>query len=274
MGPSSPAVERRTRLCASGVVPRRSRTGATSSPCLRLGFGAAKQRHMAQETHHSDRLSEAGRRSAEIPGARTRRPRLLGHRRHVPRQHRASRRRTGIRVLRRPAVRQRPAALRASADRLRQGHRAAVPHHARLQGGAPLRLGHPRPARRTRGAAPARHHRQGADRRDGHREVQRRLPGVGAQVHQRMARLRHPPGPLGRLRQRLQDARSDLHGVGDLGVQAAVGQGPCLRGQSGAAVLLERRNAAVQPRTADGRRRLPESPGPGDHRRLPGQRGR
>ena len=34
VGPSSPAVERRTRLCASGVVPRRSRTGATSSPCL------------------------------------------------------------------------------------------------------------------------------------------------------------------------------------------------------------------------------------------------
>ncbi len=34
VGPSSPAFERRTRLCASGVVPRRSRTGATSSPCL------------------------------------------------------------------------------------------------------------------------------------------------------------------------------------------------------------------------------------------------
>ena len=27
------------------------------------------------------------------------------------------------------------------------------------------------------------------------------------QVHRRVARLRHPPGPLGRLRQRLQDAR-------------------------------------------------------------------
>ena len=37
-------------------------------------------------------------------------------------------------------------------------------------------------------AAPARHHRQGADRGDGHREVQRRLPGLGAQVHRRVAR--------------------------------------------------------------------------------------
>src|SRR5258705_3064574 len=35
VGPSSPAVERRTLVCASGVVPRRSRTGATSSPCLK-----------------------------------------------------------------------------------------------------------------------------------------------------------------------------------------------------------------------------------------------
>ena len=43
---------------------------------------------------------------------------------------------------------------------------------------------------------------------------------------ERVACLRHPPGPLGRLRQRLQDAGSDVHGVGDLGVQAAVGQGP------------------------------------------------
>ena len=66
----------------------------------------------------------------------------------------------------------------------------------------------------------------------------------------------------------------DLHGVGDLGVQAAVGQGPGLRGQPGAAVLLERRDAAVQPRTADGRRRLPEPPGPGDHGRIPDHRGR
>ena len=61
----------------------------------------------------------------------------------------------------------------------------------------------------------------------------------------------------------------DVHGVGDLGVQTVVGQGPGLRGLPRAAVLLERRDAAVQPRTADGRRRLPEPPGPGDHGGIP-----
>ena len=92
---------------------------------------------------------------------------------------------------------------------------------------------------------------------------------VGAEVHRRVARLRHPPGALGRLRQRLQDAQPRLHGVGHLGVQAAPRQGPGLRGLPGAALLLERRDAAVQPRAADGRRRLPEAPGPGRHRRRP-----
>ncbi len=87
-----------------------------------------------------------------------------------------------------------------------------------------------------------------------------------------MAGLCDPPGALGRLRQRLQDARSALHGVGDLGVQAAVGQGPGLRGLPGAAVLLARRNPAVQPRTADGRRRLPEPAGPGPHGGIQGGR--
>ena len=98
------------------------------------------------------------------------------------------------------------------------------------------------------------------------------VPRVGAEVHRRVARLRHPPGPLGRLRQRLPDAQPGLHGVGDLGVQAALRQGPGLRGLPGAALLLERRDAAVQPRAADGRRRLPDPPGPGGHRRLPAHR--
>ena len=50
-----------------------------------------------------------------------------------------------------------------------------------------------------------------------------------------------------------------LHGVGDLGLQAALRQGPGLRGLPGAALLLERRDPAVQPRAADGRRRLPDA---------------
>ena len=97
-------------------------------------------------------------------------------------------------------------------------------HHARLPGGAPLRLGHPRPARRdSRPSASSGITDKSADRRDGHRGVQRRLPRVGAALHRRVARLRHPPGPLGRLRQRLQDARPGLHGVGHLGVQDSCG---------------------------------------------------
>ena len=44
-------------------------------------------------------------------------------------------------------------------------------------------------------------------------------------------------------------------------------QGPGLRGLPRAALLLERPDAAVQPRAADGRRRLQEPPGPGRHRR-------
>jgi hypothetical protein len=46
-------------------------------------------------------------------------------------------------------------------------------------------------------------------------------------------------------------------------------QGPGLRGLPDPALLLERPDAAVQPRAADGRGRLPDASGPGDHRRLP-----
>ena len=61
---------------------------------------------------------------------------------------------------------------------------------------------------------------------------------------------------------RLQDARRDVHGVGHLGVQAPLRPGHGVRGLPRAAVLLARRDPAVQPRAADGRRRLPVAPGP------------
>ena len=51
----------------------------------------------------------------------------------------------------------------------------------------------------------------------GDRDVQRQVPRVGDEVHRRVARLRHPPGPLGRLRQRLQHPEPRLHGVGASG---------------------------------------------------------
>ncbi len=175
-------------------------------------------------------------------------------------------------LLRRPSVRQRPPALRAPPHGLREGRLPALPDHAGQAGAPPLRLGHARTARRARGDAPARDHREERDRGDGRRGVQRRRPSLGARVHGGVGGLRHPLGPLGRLRGRLQDARRRLHGVGDLGVQAAARQGPRLRGLPRAAVLRARPDAAEQPRAGDGRRRLPHAPGPVRDRHVPARR--
>ena len=197
--------------------------------------------------------------------------RVLEHwdaRRDVLRVRRAPggrrRRRQRVRLLRRPAVRQRPAALRPPAHRLRQGRRAPLPDDARPP--VERRFGwdcHGLPAEVE------------AEKQLGiagqpeitalrHRRVQRRLPHERAALHRRLGALRHPPGPLGRLRQRLQDPRPRLHGERHVGVQDAVGQGPRLRGLPGAGLLLALRDAAEQHRDADGRR-LPRPPGPGAH---------
>ena len=71
----------------------------------------------------------------------------------VEQRDRGRGRRQRVRLLRRPAVRQRAAALRPPAHRLRQGHRPALPDDARQAGRAAVRLGHPRAARRARGDA-------------------------------------------------------------------------------------------------------------------------
>ena len=80
---------------------------------------------------------------------------------------------------------------------------------------------------------------------------------LGAALHRRVARLRHPAGPLGRLRQRLQDARPRLHGERHVGVQDAVRQGPDLPGLPGALVLLARQTplSARRPRSTTSTRR-------------------
>ena len=120
---------------------------------------------------------------------------------------------------------------------------------------------------RARGDAPARDEDDRGDPRPRHREVQRGVPQVRLRVHLGVARLRHPPGALGRLRQRLQDPRPPLHGERHVGLQAAPRQGARLRGLPRAALLLERRDAAVQPRAADGRGRLPAARRPRRDRR-------
>ena len=225
------------------------------------------------QVSHTAATGDERRRPVEpvVPADRGSGARLLGRRRHLPGQRRAARRGRGrrqrVRLLRRPALRQRAAALRPPADRLRQGPGAALPDDARAPRRAPLRLGHPRPAGRARGDAPARHEDDRGDPRPRHREVQRRVPQVRLRVHLGVARLRHPPGPLGRLRQRLQDPRPPLHGERHVGLQAAPRQGAGLRGLPRAALLLERRDAAVQPRAADGRGRLPAARRPGRDRR-------
>ncbi len=210
--------------------------------------------------------------SPELPGDRARRARVLEAGRHLPGLDRRARpgreRLERVRLLRRPSLRQRPAPLRSPPHRIRQGRRAAVPDDAGQEGRPPVRLGHPRPARRTRSRTSARHHRQVRDRPDGTRRLQRRVPCLRAALHEGVGGVRHPPGTLGRLRQRLQDARRQLHGERHLGVQAALGQGPRLRGLPRPALLLEGPDPALEPRVADGRRRLQDASGPGGDDRV------
>ena len=107
-----------------------------------------------------------------------------------------------------------------------------------------------------------------ADHRLRHRAVQRPLPPVGPALHRRVGAVRHPPGPVGRLRARLQDHGHLLHGERHLGVQAAVGQGAAVPGPSGHALLVGGRDTAVELRDPT-RRRHPSPPGPGHHRAVP-----
>ena len=100
-----------------------------------------------------------------------------------------------------------------------------------------------------------------------HRRLQRRLSHQRAALHQRVGALRHPPGPLGRLRERLQDARPVVHGERHVGVPVPLGQGSRLRGLPRPGVLLALRDATVQHRDAHGRR-LSRSSGSGADRRL------
>ena len=145
----------------------------------------------------------------------------------------------------------------------------AVPRYRTMRGerrAPPLRLGHPRPAGRGRG-------REGARASPGHPEinaygigdVQRRLPHQRAAYTEEWEPLRHPPGPLGRLRQRLQDPRPRRTWRASCGRSSRCGTRGCLRGLPGAGVLLALRDAAQQHRDAHGRR-LPRPPGPGARR--------
>ena len=178
---------RHSRERAVAPSARRSKRGGTAVPELGVVLVVADDRSTAGDSRmtypkvSTDPTPPRRRRPVEPPRSPQIEERVLAYweaGRHLPGQRRAARRRRErrqrVRLLRRPAVRQRPAALRPPADRLRQGPDPALPDDARPPGRAPLRLGHPRPARRARGDAPARHQDHRRDPRAGHREVQRR----------------------------------------------------------------------------------------------------
>ncbi len=82
-------------------------------------------------------------------------------------------------------------------------------------------------------------------------------------LHRRLGALRHPPGPLGRLRQRLQDAWTSPTWRASCGRSSSCGTRASLyEGVPGPALLLGVRDPAVQLRDPPGRR-LPAPPGPG-----------
>ena len=177
-------------------------------------------------------------------------------------------RRQRVRLLRRPAVRQRPAPLRPPAHRLRQGRRAPLPDHAGPPGRAPLRLGLPRPAGRGGGreassGSPARPEILELRRRPVQRGLPRRrccaTPSEWERYVTRQARW--------------VDFANDYKTL-DLAYmesvmwafKTALGQGPGLRGLPGARRTAGgARRRCQQHRDPDGRR-LPRPPGPGAHR--------
>ena len=118
---------------------------------------------------------------------------------------------------------------------------------------------------------PARHQDQGRDRRAGHREVQRRLPRRRCCSTPTSGATTSPARPAGSTSTTTtRRSTSTTWSRCMWAFKTLLRQGPGLRGLPRAALLLERRDAAVQPRAADGRRRLPDAAGPGGHRRAAG----
>ena len=274
----SRASARRERA-ASEVVPRCRPAGRRASSSSRVEAGSAERPLSSAPAEHRD-----------VPEGR---PRAHGHRRPVdpavPRRSRSGSlrywdedgtfvasveqrpagdgRQQRVRLLRRAAVRQRPAALRPPAHRLRQGRRARATRRCAAAGSSAASAGTAtacpprwRPRRSSASRSKARDRRPRASR------VQRRLPHLGAASTPRTgSEYVNRQARWVDFEQRLQDPRPRLHGERHVGLQDAVGQGPGLRGLPRAGLLLALRDAAVQHRDPDGRR-LPRPPGPGAHR--------
>ena len=171
--------------------------------------------------------------------------------------------RRGVRLLRRPPVRHRPAPLWSFRSQHGEGRHPPLPDHEGPQGGQALRLGLPRPPRRVRDGEGAGDLREEADRRVRRGEVQRGLPVHRPALHEGVAEGHHAPGALGGLRQRLQDHGPRLHGDDLVGRERALEEGPPVRGLLHPPVLSPLLHGAFELRAEP--RRLPRRGRPGHH---------
>ena len=173
-----------------------------------------------------------------------------------------------VRLLRRPALRERAAPLRPPPHRLREGHRTALPDDARPPRRASLRLGLPRTAGRDGGREGARHLgacailEYGIERFNDHchRSVLRYTEASGRTPSAR--------GALGRLPERLQDAWTCPTWRACSGRSSQLWDGGLLyEDYKRHALLVGGPDAALELRDPHGRR-LPRATGPRDHRAL------
>ena len=188
--------------------------------------------------------------------------RVLEGVRHLREIAEAAQGRPRIRLLRRSAVCDRPAALRTSAGRHDQGRGSALPDHARQLRRAFVRLGLPRAAGRERDGKGVEAAEQARHRGVRRRQIQRGVPFDRAALHVGVGDGRDPHGPLGRFPPRLPHHGPQFHGVGLVGVQGFVGQGAGVRRLQDPAVLSALRDAAVELRDESG---VQGGRRPGDH---------
>ena len=174
------------------------------------------------------------------------------------------RRRRRVRLLRRPALRQRPAALRAPADRLRQGRRPPLPDDARQARWSAASAGTPTgcpPSSRPSGssASPTRpRSRRWASRRSTTRAASR------CSSTRRSGRSTSPARRAGSTsRTTTRPSTSTYMESVIWAFKQLYDKGLAYEGYRVLPYCWQRRDAAVQPRAAHGRRRLPDAPGPG-----------
>ena len=174
--------------------------------------------------------------------------------------------RPGLELLRGTADRQRPPRLPPRPRPRLQGRLPALQDDVRVPGAAQGGLGLPRPAGRARGRKAARHLLQAGDRGVRDRRVQPALPRVGLRVRRGLEQADRADRLLDRPRRPLRHPRGRLHRVGLVVAEAALGQGPPLRGPQGRPLLPPLRHRAL---LARGRAGLRGRRGPLHIRALP-----